>query len=220
MIQHADRDAAAREFVRKSTASGRPPLVPEITLRLAASDTQLWEATQAWLDARDVPPPFWAFAWPGGQALARHVLDHPETVRGMSVLDLGAGSGLVAIACALAGARDVVACDSDAFARASSLENAEANGVRLAIADDMHALAFESRSVVVAADVFYDARTADAFMHVLRRARESGARVLVGDPRRPYFPADSFTLVATHDVRVPAGLETKDVLPTDVYEMR
>jgi predicted nicotinamide N-methyase len=220
MIEHADRDAAARQFVRKSTAPGRAPLVPEIALRLAASDTELWQATQAWLDARDVPPPFWAFAWPGGQALARHVLDHPEIVRDARVADLGAGSGLVAIACALAGARDVVACDSDPFARASSIENAEANGVRLTIAEDMHALAFEAGSIVVAADVFYDKRTADAFTQVLRRARSSGARVLVADPRRPYFPHDSFTRVATHDVRVPAGLESSEVMPTEVYEMK
>jgi predicted nicotinamide N-methyase len=218
--QMSDRGTSKRELVRAHTAPGRAPLVPEIVLRLAASDTDLWHATQDWLDARDVPPPFWAFAWPGGQALARHVLDHPEVVRGSRVFDLGAGSGLVAIACALAGAREVVACDSDAFARAASVENAEANDVRVRITDDMHALSFDESSVVVAADVFYDKRTADAFAQVLHEARSSGARVWVADPRRPYFPRDSFTRVATHDVRVPAGLENAEVMPTDVYEMR
>jgi predicted nicotinamide N-methyase len=217
MIATMRRDA--RDFICASTTIGRSPLVPEIALRLAASDTELWEATQSWLDAREVPPPFWAFAWPGGQALARYILDHPDVVRGALAFDLGAGSGLVAIACAKAGARKVVACDSDPFAREASHVNAEANDVRLELAHDMNELVFERDSVLLAADVFYDRPTAAAFTNVLRRARENGARVFVSDPRRPYFPADSFTRVATHDVRVPLGLESRELLQTDVCEM-
>ena len=116
-------------FVREHTRRGQVPLVPEITLHLASEITPIWQATEAWLAEHNVEPPFWAFAWPGGQALARHVLDHPSCVAGRRVLDFAAGCGIAAIACALAGAASVEAAEIDPLARAAIALNAAANGV-------------------------------------------------------------------------------------------
>ena len=120
-------------FIRAQTALGAPSIVPEIRLHLANEVTPLWRATEATLSERNVPPPYWAFAWPGGQALARHVIDHPAIVRGRRVLDFAAGSGVVAIAAARAGAAGVTAADTDPFAATAIALNAAANGVAIAV---------------------------------------------------------------------------------------
>jgi predicted nicotinamide N-methyase len=204
-------------FVLGHTAKGTAPLVPEVTLHLAEEDTPLWSATEAWLEERDVPPPFWAFAWPGGQALARYLLDAPEVPA--AVTDLGCGGGLAAIAACLRGARAVRALDSDPFARAAALLNAEANGVTLAVAAHVDDEKFTPGLTVLAADVFYDRATSELFLELLRRARRAGARVLIADPRRPYLPRDTLRLLATYEATTPPGLESNPTLPTDVYEL-
>ncbi len=206
-------------FVRAHTTLGTTGLVPEISLHLAGEDTPLWLATEAWLRARDVPPPFWAFAWPGGQALARWLLDAPAPEA--RVLDLGCGGGLAAIAAIVRGATSARAVDSDPFARAATALNAEANGVDLTIGDDVTCDIDGARGLtVLAADVFYDRATSDLFLRVLSAARKGGARVLASDPRRPYFPKAEFKLLASYKTTTPAGLEREPQLMADVYEMR
>jgi predicted nicotinamide N-methyase len=188
------------------------PLVPEIRLHLAGHDRGLFDLAGGEFHS-DRPPPFWAFAWAGGQALARHVLDHPTLVAGRRVLDLATGSGLTAIAAALAGAAEVAADDTDPEAVAAAHRNAEANGVPLARAVDRP-------EVVLAGDAFYSARVAERMTARLRAARAEGARVLVGDPGRGYFPEQLFERLAEYVVPVPPALEDRKTLRTGVWEMR
>lgn len=165
-------------FIREQTALSRPPLVPEVILHLATEVTPLWQATQHQLESLDVPPPYWAFAWPGGQAAARYLLDHPDLVRGRRVLDFAAGSGLVGIACALAGAVSVDAADIDPVARRSMVLNAEQNGVLLTVREDdvlaTNPTADSLWDVIVAGDVCYEKRMAEKVLAWLRARRPTG----------------------------------------------
>lgn len=188
------------------------PLVPEISLFLAVPHLGLFDLTGGGFHS-DQPPPFWAFAWAGGQALARYLLDHPEVVAGRRVLDVASGSGLVAIAAARAGAAQVAAVDVDPEAVAAAHRNAKANGV--ALAQDV-----PRPEVVLAGDAFYSARVAEQIMPVLRTARQQGASVLVGEPGRGYFPERSFDRLARYSVPVPKALEDVETLVTSVWEMR
>ncbi len=194
------------------TALTPVPLVPEISLHLAAPGVGLFDVTDGEYRS-DLPPPFWAFAWAGGQALARYVLDHPEVVRGRRVLDLATGSGLAAIAAARAGAAEVAADDVDPAAVRAARRNAAANGVSLAGA-------VAEPEVLLAGDAFYTAGVAERMRQRLVRARDAGARVLVGDPGRGYFPGRLFERVATFTVPVPEALEQTETLVTSVWEMR
>ena len=192
------------------------PLVPELSLHLAPDGAGLFDGTGGTYST-DVPPPFWAFAWAGGRALARHVLDHPELVAGRTVLDVAAGGGVAAIAAARAGAASVRAVDRDRAAVAAIGRNAAANGVAVAAAvADVGALTV-TEDVVLAGDVFYDRTTADRMRVFLRGAARAGAMVLVGDPGRGYFPAGMFTEVARYDVPVPPALEETRTLRTAVW---
>jgi predicted nicotinamide N-methyase len=177
------------------------PLTPEISLHLAEPGRGLFDATGGEFHS-DRPPPFWSFAWAGGQALARYVLDHPDAVRGRRVTDLGTGSGLVAIAAAKAGAAEVTAVDSDPEAVAAALRNAAANDVTIAATVTRPAPA----DVVLAGDAFYTVRVAEQMTAALVAARRAGARVLVGDPGRGYFPERLFDRRAEYDVPVPPAL--------------
>ncbi len=188
------------------------PLVPEISLHLAGRSAGLFDATGGEFRS-DRPPPFWAFAWAGGQALARYVLDHPETVRGRRVLDLATGSGLAAIAAARAGAAQVAATDVDPAAEAAARRNAAANGVTLAGT-------VTEPEVLLAGDVFYTESVAAQMRRRLVAARDAGVRVLVGDPGRGYFPERLFERRAEYAVPVPAVLEQAETLVTSVWEMR
>jgi predicted nicotinamide N-methyase len=189
------------EFVRAYTRPVRPPLVPEVTLQVAADVVALWEAIEEERGTAPTEPPFWAAAWPGGQALARYVLDAPETVAGRSVLDLGAGSGLVAVAAALAGARQVVASEIDPFGHAAIAVNAEVNGVTpVAVLGDVLGEEPPVVDVVLAGDVCYDRVMSERVLPWLEAARARGAEVYLGDPGRPYVPTDRLTEVATFDV--------------------
>ncbi|MFD2090906.1 class I SAM-dependent methyltransferase [Blastococcus deserti] len=188
-------------FVRAHTRPVRPALVPEVTLQVAADVVALWEAIEEERGVAPTEPPFWAAAWPGGQALARYVLDVPATVAGRSVLDLGAGSGLVAVAAALAGAREVVASEIDPFGHAAIAVNAEVNGLPpVAVLGDVLGEESPAVDVVLAGDVCYDRVMSERVLPWLEAARARGAEVYLGDPGRPYVPTDRLAAVATYDV--------------------
>jgi predicted nicotinamide N-methyase len=188
-------------FVRNHTLAARSSLVPEVTLQVAADVVELWEAIEQERGVAPTEPPFWAAAWPGGQALARYVLDEPSTVAGRAVLDLGSGSGLVAVAAALAGAASVVASEIDPFGHAAIAVNAEANGVRPpVVVGDVLGEPPPAVDVVLAGDVCYDREMSERVLPWLEAARARGAEVLLGDPGRPYVPAAKLQAVATFDV--------------------
>ncbi|GAA1793685.1 methyltransferase [Luedemannella flava] len=193
------------------------PLVPEIRLYLAGPETGLWAGGYR----SDEPLPFWAFAWPGGVALARYVLDHPDVVAGRRVLDVGAGSGLVAIAAARAGAARVEAVDSDARAVEAVQRNAGANGV--AVVGRHQEIAHDTPTgdaeVVLVGDAFYNAAIARPLLAFLRRVGRDGADVLVSDPGRGYLPTAHFTELTTMDIAVPVVLEDSPVARTTVWRL-
>lgn len=200
-----------------TTTLFRVPLVPEMSLHLAGAEVGLFDATGGEFRS-DEPPPFWAFVWAGGQALARHLLDYPELVRGRRVLDVAAGSGVAAIAAAMAGAASVSATDIDPAAAAAIRRNAAANGVTVAVEDgDGDGPDYD---VVLAGDAFYAPTVAEQMTAILRKRADQGARILVGDPGRGYFPDRLFALAAEYTVPVPALLEETEALVTGVYEMR
>jgi predicted nicotinamide N-methyase len=189
------------QFVRDHTRPARPSLVPEVTLHVADDVVALWEAIEKERGVAPTEPPFWAAAWPGGQALARFVLDAPATVAGRSVLDLGSGSGLVAVAAALAGAVRVVASEIDPFGHAAIEVNAAANGIgRVAVVGDVLEEAPPPVDVVLAGDVCYDREMSERVLPWLQAARARGAEVFLGDPGRPYVPVARLLSVATFDV--------------------
>lgn len=194
------------------TAPGHPPLVPEITLLLADDIHRAWSA----LD--EEAPPFWAFAWVGGQALARHVLDHPDLVCGRRVLDLATGSGLVAIAAARAGATAVVASDTDARARKAVVLNAAANGVAVDVVGDVldGSVALDV-DVVLAGDVFYEQPMARHVERFCDEAVAAGVDVIVGDPGREYLPRKRCTALGTYEVTGTADLEGGAITRTTVH---
>jgi predicted nicotinamide N-methyase len=188
-------------FVRDHTSPAQPSLVPEVTLRVAADVVALWEAIEEERGVAPTEPPFWAAAWPGGQALARYVLDQPATVAGRSVLDLGSGSGLVAVAAALAGADRVVASDVDPFSHAAIAVNADANGIApVDVVGDVLGEPPPALDVVLAGDVCYDREMSERVLPWLEAARAQGAEVFLGDPGRPYVPVARLEAVAIFDV--------------------
>lgn len=217
--------ARQADFVTANTHIDRPPLTPEIALYLATEATPLWHATAAELDDAGAEPPFWAFAWPGGQALARYVLDHPETVRSRKVLDIGAGSGLVAIAAAMAGAAAVSANDVDAMALAAVTLNARLNGVAVtAMGDDLTRSPVPVNGtaawdVVLAGDVFYEREMAAGIAPWLEERAAEGALVLIGDPSRAYLPGKGLEVLAAYDVPTSLDLESATTLTTRVWRV-
>jgi predicted nicotinamide N-methyase len=188
-------------FVRSHTRPAHPSLVPEVTLHVAHDVVALWEAMEEERGRQADSPPFWAAAWPGGQVLARHVLDSPGVVAGRRVLDLGSGSGLVAIAAALAGAAEVVASEIDEFGTTAIPLNAALNGVSgIRVVGDLLGEPPPAVDVVLAGDICYDREMTGRVLPFLDRARDAGAEVLIGDPGRMYLPVDRLTAVAAHDV--------------------
>jgi predicted nicotinamide N-methyase len=206
-------------FVRDNTVLIAPPLVPEVRLHLATEVVPLWRKTEEQLEEQGVPPPYWAFAWAGGQALARYVLDHPEAVRGKSVLDFGSGSGLVAIAAAKAGATQVLAADIDAFAAAAIQLNADANGARLAITQDDLIGRTGDWATILLGDMCYERPLAERLLIWLEERRRAGATVLLGDPGRSYFPASGVEKLATYRVETSRELEDREIRDTSVYRL-
>jgi predicted nicotinamide N-methyase len=209
--QHAER------FIADNTTLMAPPHVPEIRLHLADEAHDLWRRTEDELAEIGLPPPFWAFAWAGGQGLARYVLDTPETVRGRNVLDFASGSGIVAIAAALAGAASVVAADIDPFCETAIRLNATANGVALGVTDRDLIGIDEGWDVVLAGDVFYDAGFAHRLAPWFERLAARGATILVGDPGRAYLPKSGLEKLATYEVPVTRALEDSEIKRTTVW---
>jgi predicted nicotinamide N-methyase len=207
-------------FIRANTRLLAPPLVPEIPLHIAEESVPIWQKTEEELGEMNVPPPYWAFAWAGGQALARYLLDNPGLVDDRCVLDLGSGSGLVAIAAAKAGARRALAADIDAFAVAAIELNAAANGVALeTTADDLLATPVAGFDVVLIGDLFYERPLAERVLSFAGAAVAQGALVLSGDPRRSYFPADRFHILAEYSVPVTRELEDSEIKHTAVWQL-
>jgi predicted nicotinamide N-methyase len=206
-------------FVRVQTALVSPPLVPEIRLHLASAVTPLWRATEATLAAREVPPPYWAFAWPGGQALARYILDDPSVIRRRVVLDFAAGSGLTGIAAVMVGAAAVTAADIDPFAGAAIALNAAANGVTIDIIGDDPIGLPSAWDVVLAGDVCYEQPMAERATNWLRRLAAAGTEVLLGDPGRSYRPAEGLVELARYRVPTSLDLETRTECETVVWRL-
>ncbi len=204
-------------FIAAHTSPARPPLVPEVVLHLATAITPIWEATEAWLQRHGVEPPFWAFAWPGSQALARHVLDHPETVAGRRVLDFAAGGGLAAIACAMAGAASVEAAEIDPLATEATRMNAAANGVPV-VAQTGDLVGAACRwDIILCGDVYYEAPMTAHILPWLRRMAGE-ADVWVADPGRNYLPA-GLEQFARYHVPTTLELEDTDMRVTNLYRM-
>lgn len=199
----------ASDFIQTNTAVATPPLVPEIELHLASEITPIWHATERALQASGVPPPYWAFCWPGGQALARHILDKPDVVRAKRVLDFATGSGVGAIAAALSGAARVIANDIDAYALEATRMNAGLNGVAIDLSgDDLVGRGNIGWDVVLAGDVCYERPMSDDVTRWLRALAADGTEVLMGDPGRNFLPEDGLEEVTRFDV--PTSLELED----------
>jgi predicted nicotinamide N-methyase len=207
-------------FVRSNTAIAAPPLVPEIRLHLATEVTPIWQATEESLARFGTPPPFWAFAWAGGQALARYILDSPETVAGRDVLDVASGSGMVAIAAAMAGANRVTASDIDLFAAAAIALNAALNGVSVSVEPrDLLDRGPAGWGVVTAGDVCYEEPMASRMITLLRRIAARGRLALLGDPGRAYLPREGLIERARYVVPVSRELEDREAREGVVWEV-
>jgi predicted nicotinamide N-methyase len=207
-------------FIRDNTSPMSPPLVPELRLHLAHEAVPLWQKTEEELGAMGLPPPFWAFAWAGGQALARHVLDHPDLVRGKRVIDLASGSGLVGIAAIKAGAASVLAADIDGFSLEAIRLNAEANGVALEVTGEnlLEAPAGDC-DVILVGDLFYEKDLAASVFAWLSEAEGRGIVALIGDPGRSYLPRASLEKLAEYRVQVTRDLEDAEIKLTSVWRL-
>jgi len=207
-------------FVRGNTAIANPPLVPELRLHLATEVTPIWQATEKSLAGSALPPPFWAFAWAGGQALARYLLDNPECVRGREVLDIGSGSGIVAIAAAKAGAARVVAAEIDHFAAAAIALNAPLNGVTVTIETrDLLDRAAAGWGVALAGDICYEEPMSSRAIALLRRIAARGRMALLGDPGRAYLPRDGLVELARYEVPTSRELEASEISEGVVWQV-
>ncbi|MGO4716901.1 class I SAM-dependent methyltransferase [Bradyrhizobium sp. 2TAF24] len=217
----AQRITDPAAFIRANTRLHAVPLVPEIVLHVADEAVPLWTKTEDELGEAGLPPPFWAFAWAGGQALARYVLDHPAEVAGRAVLDLASGSGLVAIAAMKAGAQSVHAADIDTFALAAIRLNADANAVTVAVGDGdvLAGATCPTVQTILAGDIFYERDTAERAYAFLSAQAARGAAVLIGDPGRSYLPRDRLRRLADYHVPVTRELEDTEIKHTAVWTL-
>jgi predicted nicotinamide N-methyase len=207
-------------FVRANTEILCPPLVPEVRLHLAHEALPIWQKTEDELGEIGLPPPFWAFAWAGGQALARHVLDEAELVKGKRVVDLASGSGLVGIAARKAGAASVLAADIDAFSVAAIAINAALNAVAIDVtAEDLLASPPPPADVILVGDLFYEQGLAARCFAWLEAAQKQGAEVRIGDPGRSYLPKDRLRAIAHYSVPVTRDLEDAEIKKTAVWRL-
>ena len=205
-------------FILQHTRPQRPPHTPEIELHLASEIEPIWRQTEEALQSQGVEPPFWAFAWAGGQALARYLLDHPEEVTGKRVIDFATGSGLVAIAAMKAGAAETLGADIDPFCQAAVALNAAANGVEVAFTSvDLLDAQPPEAEVICAGDICYAWPLADRVRRWLETAHARGTRVLIGDPGRAYLPREGLVQLAAYEVQTTRELEDRDVRRTGVF---
>ena len=205
-------------FIRASTAIGHHPLVPEIALYLASEITPIWTATEAWLEQTGTSPPFWAFAWPGSAAMARHILDHPELVAGRRVLDFASGGGLAAIACVRAGAVTVEASEIDPLARAAIGLNADIAGVRIGVLGDV--VGEEGRwDLILCGDVCYEAPMTGHILPWLQKMAAT-AEVWVADPGRSYLPRAGLSEMLRMKVATSMELEDRTERLVTIWRMQ
>ncbi len=206
-------------FIRENTRIMEASFVPEVRLHLADDAVALWEMTEEQLEQIGLPPPFWAFAWAGGQALARYVLDHPEIVRGQSVLDVASGSGLVGIAAMQAGARHALAADIDVFAAHAAQLNAALNAVTVETTGADLVGQAVAQDVILVGDLFYDRDLAPRVLDWLAALQDQGRRVLIGDPGRTYLPRDRLEQIAAYDIPVTRALEDSELKRAAVWRL-
>lgn len=207
------------EFIVTNTALVNPPLVPELRLHLAMEVMPLWRKTEEELEAMGVPPPYWAFAWAGGQALARYIFDHPAEVAARTVLDFGSGSGIVALAAAKSGATTVTAADIDRYAQAAITLNARANAVHVSVEPDDVIGTPGAWQTILCGDMCYERPLAERLLTWLKERAATGARVLLGDPGRSYFPKSGMEKLATYRVQTTRELEDSEIRETSVYAL-
>ena len=209
-----------RAFIRDNTRLQPTPHTPELSLHLADEVTPIWKLTEEALQEIGLPPPFWAFAWAGGQALARYILDHPEIVAGKRVIDFATGSGIVAIAAMKAGATRVLAADIDIFCEAAVGLNAAANDVEVGFTDvNLLDAPPPPADVLLAGDICYERPMAEAVMDWLRQGRAKGGSVLIGDPGRTYFRKDDLVKLAEYQVETTRELEDLAVKRPSVWTL-
>lgn len=209
-----------RAFIVENTRLQAPPHAPELKLHLADEITPIWRMTEEALEEMGLPPPFWAFAWAGGQALARYILDNPETVARKRVVDFAAGSGIVAIAAMKAGAASALAADIDSFCEAAVALNAAANRVEVAFTEvDLLDSPPPAADLILAGDICYEKPLAERVMAWLTAARAQGSTVLIGDPGRTYFPREGLIKLAEYQVPTTRELEDMEVKKTAVWSL-
>jgi predicted nicotinamide N-methyase len=209
-----------RRFILENTSIQSPPHVPEIKLHLADEAHELWHRTEDELQASGLEPPFWAFAWAGGQGLARHVLDHPDCVKSKTVLDFATGSGLVAVAAHMSGAARVLAADIDPFSADAVSLNAGLNDCSLEHMANNLVGQDQGWDVILAGDVFYDRALAELLLPWFNALSARGADILIGDPGRAYLPKDRLAKLSEHQVQVTRALEDQDVRMTTVWRLK
>jgi predicted nicotinamide N-methyase len=207
-------------FIRANTALQPVPHAPEISLYVADEITPIWKMTEVALGGMGMSPPFWAFAWAGGQAIARYVLDNPGFVRGKAVLDFASGSGLCAIAAMKAGAARTLANDIDPFCRAAIAVNAKANGVMVeSVIADLLDRPLPAVDVILAGDICYEKTVTERVLTWLKTAHAAGVTVLLGDPGRTYFPRQGLTHLAQYEVQTTRELEDFEIKKTGVWTL-
>lgn len=209
-----------RKFIREETRIRPVPHAEEISLHVADEAMDLWQKTEEELGDLGLDPPFWAFAWAGGQGLARYILDHPELVKGKRVVDFACGSGLIGIAAMIAGAASCHAVDVDPFAVTAASLNADLNNVTMTFEEgDITALPAPAAEIVFCGDVFYDQKMAKRVLTFLDTLQAKGLEVYVGDPGRSYLPHDRLIELETYKVAVAGKLEDNDIKCTRVYRV-
>jgi predicted nicotinamide N-methyase len=209
-------------FIRRNTALEAPAMVPEFKLWLASEYVPIWQATEAWLEEQNVDPPYWAFCWPGGQAIARYLLDHPDLVRGKRVIDFAAGSGVSSMAAARAGASSVTANDIDSLSLVAARLNAAANGLTIDISSEDWLAGKPGdpeAEIVIAGDVCYEREMSQQAIEWLRSHANRGRLVLLGDPGRNYFTAQGLEERARYDIPTSLQLENRGMRETVVWRV-
>lgn len=209
-------------FIRANTALEAPAMVPEFKLWLASEYVPIWQATEAWLEEQNIDPPYWAFCWPGGQAIARYLLDNPAEVRGKRVIDLAAGSGISSMAAVRAGAASVIANDIDALSLVAARLNAGANGLAFEVSMDDWLAGPDGApeaDVVIAGDVCYEREMSAKALAWLRSHARLGRLVLLGDPGRNYFSAQGLQERARYEIPTSLQLENRGMRETVVWQV-